>query len=130
MIELTNSELFSWLTEITIRNRFFDLHNEFTCTLFSYNSQSKRLDIEFFSNDKDVKLFFFFEESEVKKININYAPEDASTVNNFYRGRFDLGDGLSEYFEDGSAYFYLEFENGDAFEIKAMKLFADYVQTS
>lgn len=49
----------------------------------------------------------------------NRKPGDCNIVNNFYRGRFESDNGLSEFFEDGSSYFYLEFENGDLFEIKA-----------
>lgn len=47
---------------------------------------------------------------------------DSSTLNNFYRGRFETSKGLAEYSQLNEAYFYLEFEQGDKFEVLAQEV--------
>jgi hypothetical protein len=125
MIELTNTEMFKGLTEVQIENSFFDLHNDFICSVISFDASKREINMAFVSEKKGINFSYLLTGASIEKMYSNRKSGDCNIMNNFYRGRFELDNVLSEFFEDGSSYFYLEFENGDLFEIKAKKLFAD-----
>jgi hypothetical protein len=117
--------MFKGLMEVQIEDSFFDLHNDFTCSVINFETSKREVNIVFLSKDKEINLSYLLTGASIEKMHSNRKSGDCNIVNNFYRGRFESDNGLSEFFEDGSSYFYLEFENGDLFEIRAKKLFAD-----
>ncbi|UYQ95584.1 hypothetical protein MKQ68_10770 [Chitinophaga horti] len=58
--------------------------------------------------------------ARVNKLNVFLEKTpDSSSLNSFYRGRFEQDGELLEFTDDGRGYYYLEFENGDSIELHA-----------
>lgn len=126
LIELTNAELLKDLTTVETVDTFFDLHNEYICTNIDYKSSDKTLFFLFEPNKNDAaknNLYLLFENATIANLNfyINKTA-DSSTLDSFYRGRYQIEDALFEYAPTGEGYFYLEFMEGDAFECFAGKV--------
>ena len=127
MIDITNSELFKDLTSLNYENQIIDLHNEYECLCFKYISSSESLEFVFESRDSEIlKIYFIiiFEQVEIEVANFYFKrTESSSTINIFYRGRFELNGKLFEFDSLGKKYWYLEFETGDKLEIFSSKVF-------
>ena len=126
MLDVTKIEMFKSLTEWEIENDFFDLHNDFVCLSFDLNAECREVLVKFMSINKNVQICLVFKEAQVVRFHMERRCADCNIINNIYRGRAEVNGTLIEYFEDGASYFYLEFENGDSFEIKANKLFLEF----
>lgn len=127
MINLFDTNLFEYLTSIQEGNSFFDIHNNFVCTNFSYKQDTKRLKILFkntSNNERDVnEVCIIFNRATIVGFELYLSRiNDSSTLNDFYRGRFETSEGLAEYSQLNEAYFYLEFERGDKFEVLAQEV--------
>ena len=125
MLDITDVELFKGLTDLELGDLYFDLHNDFICCSFNLIAKDGELEIKFVSIDKKQQVRFVFKNARIEKIQMERRTSDCNIVNIFYRGRAEANGNLIEYFDEGSSYFYLEFENGDSFEIKASKLLFD-----
>lgn len=125
-IELTNVELFKDLTTLEAEETFFDLHNDYTCTNIHYKRSDKTLGFLFEPNKSDAaknNLFLLFENATLSNFNLHHnRTTDSSTLDSFYRGRYQIDDALFEYAPTGEGYFYLEFIEGDTFECFAGKV--------
>jgi hypothetical protein len=125
-IELTNVELFKDLTTLEAVDTFFDLHNEYTCTNIDYKLLDKTLGFLFEPNKSNAaknNLYLLFENATISNFNLYLnRTTDSSTLDSFYRGRYQLENALFEYAPSGEGYFYLEFIEGDAFECFAGKV--------
>jgi hypothetical protein len=117
-------ELFKDLTWLQQKNKVFDLHNDYNCVSINYDLARRITEIIFESiNSKLNKLCLLFEESSIVKfIFFLNKSGDASTINSFYRGRFETSEGLAEYSASGGRYFYIEFEEGDIIEMFAQRV--------
>lgn len=118
MIELKADTLFECLMSIKTDDGYIDLHNDYQCQGISYSNQSLRL---FFKGRNNVTVEF----TGIEIIKMEWLFEqtpDSSTLDNFYRGRFEKNGELHEITDSGKRYFYIDFYEGDAIE-----LFADYV---
>lgn len=121
MLDLTESPLFESLLIFETGNGIIDLHNGYNCRSILYDSNSKILRC-FFEGSKN--LILEFRDVIVAKLNLLLQlTSDSSTLNNFYRGRFEINNTLYESSADGRRCFYLEFEAGDALELYAYKVF-------
>jgi len=122
MIELTNVELFKSLVGIESDNGFIDLHNDYACISVQYSLDKKLLEVSFQAVNSNVVLQF--KDAVINKfLLVPKRTEDSCTLNNFYRGRFEANGELFEYSPIGERYYYMEFEEGDAFEILAQQVF-------
>jgi hypothetical protein len=125
-IELTNVELLKDLTTLETAETFFDLHNDYICTNIYYKSLDKTLSFMFepaIGNAAKSSLCLLFENVTISNFNLYLnRTTDSSTLDSFYRGRYQIDDTLFEYAPTGEGYFYLEFIEGDAFECFAGKV--------
>lgn len=134
MIDLTDSTLFQDLTYVEFSNGElgFDLHNDYNCITIDFNSKDNSIKFFFESNKKDIidnHLFLFFKNAKIENFNLFFErTTDTSTINNFYRGKFERESIVLEYMETGERFFYIEFEEGDKFEIFAKEVFLSYQQ--
>jgi len=129
MIDLIKSPLFKDLTSIELNGNILDFHNDHIVTHIAYDIKSKTFTLTIspiYTGAKRDKYSISFGEVELVKLNLfSKRPKDNSTINNFYRGRFEIDGKAIEYSANGSSYFYLEFENGNQFEFftREAKLF-------
>jgi hypothetical protein len=122
MIDLTKMELFENLLVFKTEKDVIDLHNDFKCQSIEYDREVRS--IKFIFKDKGNDLVLQFNDAVLNKVNLLFnRTVDSSILNNFYRGRFELDGKLFEYTEEGRGYYYLEFEEGDIFEIFSLKAF-------
>lgn len=122
MIDLTNIELFESLASIESGSSTIDLHNDYDCTGIRYDAEEKLLELTFQAIASSVVLKF--EGASISKFSlVPKRTEDSSTLNNFYRGRFVVNGEIFEYSPSGEGYYYIEFEEGDMFEVFARKVF-------
>ena len=122
MIDLTNIALFESLASIESGGTTIDLHNDYDCTDIRYDVEEKLFELTFQATDSTIVLKF--EGASISKFNlVPKRTEDSSTLNNFYRGRFVVNEKIFEYSPSGEGYYYIEFEEGDAFEVFAGKVF-------
>lgn len=122
MVELTNVELFKSLVGIESDNGFIDLHNDYDCISIQYSVETKLFEISFQATNSNVVLQF--KDAVINKFNlVPKRTEDSCTLNSFYRGRFEVNGELFEYSPIGERYYYIEFEEGDAFEVLAQQVF-------
>lgn len=130
MIDLTDTDLFQDLTYVQFNNGGFDLHNDYHCIEIAYNSKDNSIQFTFESIKKriiDNQLCLSFQKAKLENLNLFFErTTDTSTINNFYRGKFERENIVLEYMETGERFFYVEFEEGDKFEIFAQKVFLSY----
>lgn len=130
MIELTHSELFKDLSFIQGLDKAYDLHNNFSCSNIAFSNQELTLKIFFEPNEPNPGLqsglCVVFNAAKIVQFDLSLGrTSDSATINNFYRGRFEKAGVAYEYSEDGEAYFYIEFEEGDRFELFASSAFLE-----
>lgn len=117
MIDLSQKELFEDLLTVKLNNEFIDLHNDFNCEEFIYDKANCILKFLFRGNGK---ILLTFIDVEITRLNVSFGSNpDSGTLNNFYRGRFEINGKLFEYREDGRGYYYLEFETDNKLELHA-----------
>ncbi|MCS3795075.1 hypothetical protein [Niastella sp. OAS944] len=125
-VELTNAELFKDLTTVVVGKRFFDLHNDYDCIDIEYKLETKSLAFLFEACRTGIverHLYLLFENVTCSTFKLFFKRiVESSTLNSFYRGRFIKDDTLFDHAPDGEAYFYLEFEEGDSFELFSSKV--------
>lgn len=122
MIELTNIELFKSLSSVESDNAIIDLHNDYVCTSIQYSTDKKMFELSFQAENSNVILQF--KDAVITKFDlVPKRTEDSCILNNFYRGRFEINGELFEYSPLGQRYYYIEFEEGDVFEILAQEAF-------
>ncbi|MCO5242029.1 MAG: hypothetical protein M9904_18470 [Chitinophagaceae bacterium] len=130
MIDLTDTSLFQDLTYIQFDNAGFDLHNDYHCVEIAYNSKDDSIQFTFNPTKKgiiDMQVYLFFQNAKIENLNLVFErTADTTTINNFYRGKFERENTLLEYLETGERFFYIEFEEGDKFEIFARRVFLSY----
>lgn len=124
MIDLTNSELFKDLTFLKGLDKEYDLHNKYNCSSIAFDNQERTLKIYLdpveISSDQLGRACMVFTGVTMSKFNLFFnRTGDSATINNFYRGRFEKMGEAYEYAENGDVYFYIEFEEGDSFELFA-----------
>jgi alanine racemase len=71
MIELTDVEMFKGLTEVEIENSFFDLHNDFNCSNFSFDASKREIIISFLSIDKNENFIYVLKDASIEKMCLN-----------------------------------------------------------
>lgn len=98
---------------------YWDLHNDFDC--LGIELSTGRIGLRFRSvSDRGFFLTMEFLDVDIACLRLAFdTPIAALTLDNLYRGRFEINDHLIEYDEQGRGYFYLEFYEGPTFELWA-----------
>lgn len=128
-VKLQSSVLLDSLLTIQVDiGQYIDLHNDYDCYSISYADISKELCLRFeFCEDEERKVDLVFKEVEISKMSFNLGDlEDVKTIDNLYRGRYEVEGVLREFTDDGKSYYYIEFCSGLSFELFAKKIFAVY----
>ncbi len=118
--KITDIELFEPILDIDIENKHFDLHNDFDCKNIYLNKGNTIL-FDFQSIKSNNRINITFTNAEIAKAKFSIIETaKQQTLSNFYRGRFQNGDGtLKELNKQGQKYFYLDFSEGQQLEIFA-----------
>lgn len=125
MMKAKDIELFKNLSQNEHGNKWIDFHNDFDCV--KVNLKIGGLLMLWFkgvNNDELIRLKFsdvliekmeFFNSNKVENL----------TIDNLYRGMVERDGELLEYNENGSGYFYLEFDEGQKLEFWSSGLDVD-----
>ena len=111
MIAATSIRLFINLAQYNYGNQYYDLHNDYSCEKVSFEDGVLLVIFKSFINDKCLLLKF----TDVKITNLSLFSVkgvESLTLDNLYRGRFEINGELIEVADDGKGYFYLEFYEG------------------
>ena len=110
-------DLLKNISQFEYQNDFFDLHNDYDFTGFTLDS-NKVLTFNFkhFQGTRVVGLSF--QNVILTKISFlnSEVNEDDRTIDNIYRGRYEMDGALIELDSSGRGYFYLELYSGKSFE--------------
>ena len=105
-INITEEPLFNSLLEIKDLNDFVDLHNDFDVNSVSYEAANEQLKLKLNSSNKSIELVF----DNVEIIEFSIHIQD-KTIDNFYRGRYEIRNELFEEYKDKKC-FYIDFDEG------------------
>lgn len=120
-ISAKDIELFKNLSEFDSGEKYYDFHNDYKCIRIS--QEDEELTFLFKKTDEAVVVSFKFQEVKVTKFVFDYTTKlESLTIDNCYRGRFELGKDLLEFSSEGKSYFYVEFYEGHKLEF-----FSEYV---
>lgn len=118
MITATSIEFFKNLVQYDYDNRYYDFHNDYNCEKLSYSDGI--LLILFKSLVGEILLSLKFTDVKIITLDFfNVKDVENLTLDNLYRGRYELNGDLIELSEDGKGYFYLEFYEGQKLEFWA-----------
>ncbi|HZX58837.1 MAG TPA: hypothetical protein VFE54_08930 [Mucilaginibacter sp.] len=129
-IDLTDFELFKSFAEIEGHGLYIDLHNEFKCDSIIFQNQKRELVLSFSTEPafkkKAKQVDIIFEDITIELFSMKDDNElpGAWTIDNIYRGRFEIDSGiLSDVSNDGRYYYYIDFYQDYSFELfaKAVK---------
>lgn len=122
MIIANTIQLFKNLAQYDYENKYYDFHNDYECTHLDYSK--RKLSLTFRSvTEKETIIVLRFFCVEVVMIDFqNVNTPGSLTIDNIYRGRFELDGNLIEVSDDGKSYFYLEFYEGQKLEFWAKEI--------
>ncbi len=111
ILDITNSELFDSLLEISYENCEYDLHNDFSLKYIDFNKAEALLKFDFHEIDGKKSIHLIFK--NVDPIILKLPFQEDTTIDNFHRGRYEYQGQLYDEFE-GKRCFYMEFyDSGD-----------------
>jgi hypothetical protein len=124
MIKLTDVELLESILEVQVGNKHIDFHNEYTFVKINFGIEQERI-MEFtFREDKtNNNVILQFNGASIVKFEMGLGVANSYVLDQFYRGRYDFGGELFDINENGERYFYLNFYEGEYFEIFAKDVF-------
>lgn len=115
------------MLDIALAKNNYDLHNDFYCSGINFSSVKPRFVLTFLPLDVGrnlPKVVLIFENVNIGKIEL-YSSNvvDSTTINNFYRGRYQVGNELREETPNKEVIFYIEFENANKWELFCTKCY-------
>jgi hypothetical protein len=120
------SELFQSLVEIDVNEFCVDLHNDYDCTSFTYGGDTNTFCLNFRSITKNPQyplVSLLFEQVSFYKITAGLETTPKSnTIDNIYRGKFEVNGKLYEFTEEGKSFYCLEFLEAYSFQFFAGRL--------
>jgi len=127
MISTNTIEILKDLSEFEFENQVYDFHNDYDCKKICFENGTlilmfqKRvsgflLSLKFHGVDISKALFF------------NISSIENLTIDTIYRGRVVVNEVLLELSNNGTAYFYLEFCEGQTLEFWAESIVIDRVE--
>lgn len=103
------------LSEIELENQVYDFHNDYSCQKIKFYNET--LTLMFKKRNEGFSLSLKFCGVELTKaIFFNVSTVENLTLDTIYRGRVVVDKRLIELSENGKAYFYLEFYEGQKME--------------
>lgn len=118
MINAKNIYFFKDLTQLKYQENYYDLHNDYDCTIIDFNGDNLSFKLKKIK-DKTI-VILKFSNASITKINFfNEIGVDRLTINILYRGRFEKNGELLDISENNQSYFYMEFEEGQTIEFWA-----------
>lgn len=117
MLNAKEIEFFRNLSEWDFdQGNYWDLHNDFGCVAVKLDAGVLILRFSALS-DKTPALNLEFNEAEITQLNLSADKSLVTlTLDNLYRGRFQVDDRLIDVDDQGRGYFYLEFYEGPTLE--------------
>jgi hypothetical protein len=125
--EITTIELFKPLTDIQVGNVVYDLHNEYLLTEIKFDGLQRLFTLRFASqNEQRILICILFYNASFNLFKMDYIETNEATVlDNFYRGRLMENDKLVEWANANQGCFYVAFCNGNSFEVLSDKVFVE-----
>lgn len=121
---MTLTPLFEGLLSFQIEGLEVDLHNEYDCRAISLEKNALRL--SFVHTFMDQTIILLFKDAVLCLLSFDLSIPD-STLDLFYRGRFEEGENvLSTYDQQGRSYYYLSFDNGNEIQLLARSAIASF----
>jgi len=124
-IEITNSKLFDFLTVFEFDEQIVDLHNEYICELINLEPENPDFIIEFLHINEKHRVTLEFQKAVIKKMSLSFSLEN-DVLDSMYRGRFEENNYIVDISNNEQVYFYLEFSNGNSFELLSSKVFLHF----
>ena len=112
-------EFFKNLSQQEYDGIYYDFHNDYDCEEFTLDQGSLILNFRHVITSSRVVLMF--SDVQINKV-IMSDKSGITTVDNLYRGRYEDKGVLLDTLNDGRAYFYLEFDEGQQFEFWAAEI--------
>lgn len=114
-LKASKIELFKNLAQFEFDQDYYDFHNDFNCTRVSFINNCIELLLKHTIGNEEVFLKFL--NAEIKKLNFEYNNEKGGlTIDNLYRGRFEVEGDLHEFNSNQKSFYYLEFYEGQTIE--------------
>lgn len=115
-------ELFNNIAQLQCNGEYYDFHNDYSCSNILLEYECLNLSLKHLINNLNVCLVF--SGVTVTKINFSFNEQIIGnlTLDNLYRGRFELKGNLYEYDNMKRCYYYLEFYEGYSLEFFANNL--------
>ena len=121
MISAISITLFKDLAQCNYNNQYYDFHNNYSCDKILYSDGILLIILKSLVNE-DLLVLKFADVKLNVLVFFNVKEEKDLTIDNLYRGRGLLNGDLIEMSEDGKAYFYLEFYEGQKLEFWAKSM--------
>lgn len=128
LIDVTNNHLFESILQFCYNDLTVDLHNDYKCYKYIYDSQKQEFLVSFKEKKGEIfRVSIWFKYAIIKNLSYQFIiPADHLTLDNFYRGRFEENGKLFETSSLGN-YYYIDFVEGINFELfaKEVQVFLD-----
>ncbi len=119
MVIATSIEFFKNLAQYDYDGKYYDLHNDYDCEKIFLKEEILSLCLKKNSMESMV-IFLKFTDVEMTMMNFfNFNEVKNLTIDNIYRGRFEIDGQLNEVSSNGKAYFYVDFYEGQSLEFWA-----------
>jgi len=103
--------LFEDISSFNFGRCYYDFHNDFNCIKILLEEESLYLYFQHM-HEKYVIILQFYN-CEIEKLNFEGDFTASLTIDTIYRGRYEKSGLLKEFSDDGKAYFYIEFYEGN-----------------
>lgn len=115
-------ELFKNIAQLDCAGKYFDFHNEYVCTNLFLNQKCLTLNLIHSITGANISLIF--NGISITKFDFPFkdAIEPGLTLDNVYRGRYELDNNLFEFDYNNRSYYYLEFYEGFKIEFFSTSL--------
>lgn len=117
--DVTHTVLFDTLLSGEIGDMYYDLHNDFECIRLSYSLMERKLELRFTNDDN--RIVITFHDARLGACSFN-PTQPGSTIDLFYRGRFEMNNNLHEMTSKAEYYYYLEFLEDTKLEVFARQV--------
>ena len=107
-------DLFQNISQFYFRDVSFDFHNDFNCEQVIF--ENHRLCLVFSNTENKSTVSLCFQDTTITYCQFDFTAQiESLTIDNLYRGRFEIDASLIE-FDNDRSYFYLEFCEGPKLE--------------
>ena len=107
-------DLFQNISQFYFREVSFDFHNDFNCEQVIF--ENHRLCLVFSNTENKSTVSLCFQDTTITYCQFDFTSQiESLTIDNLYRGRFEIDGSLIE-FDNDRGYFYLEFCEGPKME--------------